>query len=73
MDSLPFYFDGAENIEGEARSDFYYYCLEPGEEKEYTLIWAVDEDVIDNVYLMVDYNGICEPGSYENKRFMSIR
>lgn len=73
MESRPFYFDGAENIEGEARSDFYYYYLEPGEEKEYTLIWAVDEDVIDNVCLMVDYNGMYEPGCYDNKRFMSIK
>ena len=72
-DSWPFYFDGAENIEGEARKGFYYYYMEPGEEKEYTLIWAVDEDVIDNVYLMADYNGMYEPGCFDNKRYMSIK
>ncbi|RHR29530.1 DUF4367 domain-containing protein [Clostridium sp. AF19-22AC] len=50
--SFPVYFDGMTHTEGiERQKSAYFRTVEPGEELEYTLIYVVDEDHLDNLYL----------------------
>lgn len=55
-DSRCIYFDQPEFIEGDDRDhQFFWRTMEAGEELEYTLIFVVDEDMTDSVFL--DFNG----------------
>lgn len=49
MDDMAFYFDQPQNLEGENRAhSFFYRDLEPGDTLTYTLVFAVDEDILED-------------------------
>lgn len=59
-DGFPIYFDQAAYTEGiEGMKHAYFVPLDPGEELEYTLVYVVDEDQIEDAYLYFygEYNG----------------
>lgn len=51
MDNDAIYFDQPEFTEGEERYYFFHRTLDKGEELEYTLIFVVDEDLKDSLFL----------------------
>lgn len=51
IDNDAIYFDQPEFTEGEERYYFFYRTLDKGEELEYTLIFVVDEDLKDSLFL----------------------
>lgn len=56
-DGFPIYFDKISNTEGIDRmKGFHIVSLQPGEELEYTLVYVVDEDRLDDAYLQF-YSG----------------
>lgn len=52
-EKYPVYFDKAQHT-GEDRNHFFYRDLQPGETLEFTLLYVVDEDITDSMYL--NYN-----------------
>ena len=56
----PQYFDKSQYREEpiETRNHFFFYELQPGEELSYTLVWLVDEDMTDNMFLQMNLSGI---------------
>ena len=47
MDNMAFYFDQPENLEGDKRAhSFFFRNLKPGDMLTYTLVFAVDEDIL---------------------------
>lgn len=52
-DGFPIYFDQSYYTDGIKRiKDFLFVPLEPGEELEYTLVYVVDEDRLDNTFFL---------------------
>lgn len=52
MDGIPVYFDGRYYTEGiQGMKHGLFLPMEPGAETEYTLVYVVDEDRLDNAYL----------------------
>ena len=50
-DGFPVYFDKMYNTEGTKRAkSFHFVPMQPGEELEYTLVYVVDEDRLDNAF-----------------------
>ena len=61
MDNAPIYFDQSDYEGGH----FYFCDFAPNETKETHLIYAVDEDKIDNAYINFDQSGTTSfVGSY---------
>ncbi|MCI8418375.1 MAG: hypothetical protein HFI33_12935 [Lachnospiraceae bacterium] len=59
MDNSCFYLSTPQNLEGENRlHSFFYRTMEPGEEMTYTIIFAVDQDVLadESMELLLKYN-----------------
>lgn len=51
IDGFPVYFDKMYNTEGTKRAkSFHFVPMQPGEELEYTLVYVVDEDRLDNAF-----------------------
>lgn len=59
----PVYFDKACNT-GENRNHFFYRELAPGETLEYTLLYVVDEDMADELYLNYNVSEELEDDSF---------
>lgn len=56
----PQYFDKSQYRDEpiETRNHFFFYELQPGEELSFTLVWLVDEDMTDNMFLQMNLSGM---------------
>lgn len=56
IERYPVYFDQAQHTGGD-RDAFFYRDLQPGETLEFTLLYLVDEDMTDSMYLNYNVSG----------------
>ena len=59
MDNMAFYFDQPENLEGDKKAhSFFFRNLKPGDTLTYTLVFAVDEDILadESTELLLEFN-----------------
>lgn len=70
----PVYFD-ASPYAGEVNGHFFYRNLAAGESLTYTLLYVVDEDRLDNLYLGFNgtyYTGLAWDGSIFYHRYVKL-